>query len=140
VYIHVCVVRLATCLLAINLLLSGVASLSNEQEFLFVSLFSILSGLYMVVDDRLAIAIAIGVVCRWGDDLVQIRRGRPRILIDISYVEGLLELDVPIVDIARNLGMSRTTLWRHLSELNVCISRFTDVDDATLDSVISRIK
>jgi len=133
-------VRLATCLLAINLLLSGVASLSNEQEFLFVSLFSILSGLYMVVDDRLAIAIAIGVVCRWGDDLVQIRRGRPRILIDISYVEGLLELDVPIVDIARNLGMSRTTLWRHLSELNVCISRFTDVDDATLDSVISRIK
>ena len=50
-----------------------------------------------------------------------------------------MELDVPIVDIARNLGMSQTTLWRCLSELNVCISRFTDVDDATLDSVISRI-
>ena len=66
-------VRLATCLLAINVLLSGVASLSNEQEVLFVSLFSTLSGLYMVVDDRL------GVVCRGGDDLVQIRRGRPRI-------------------------------------------------------------
>jgi len=71
-------VRLATCLLAINLLLSGVASLSNEQEVLFVSLFSTLSGLYMVVDDRL------GVVCRGGDNLVQIRRGRPRISIDIS--------------------------------------------------------
>ena len=105
--------RLATCLLAINLLLSGVASLSNEQEVLFVSLFSTLSGLYMVVDDRL------GVVCQGGDNLVQIRRGRPRISIDISHVEGLLELDVPIVDIARNLGMSQTTLWRRLSELNV---------------------
>ena len=83
--------HLATCLLAINLLLSGVASLSNEQEVLFVSLFSTLSGLYMVVDDRL------GVVCQGGDNLVQIRRGRPRISIDISHVEGLLELDVPIV-------------------------------------------
>ena len=106
-------VRLATCLLAINLLLSGVASLSNEQEFLFVSLFSTLSGLYMVVDDGL------GVVCQGGDNLVQIRRGRPRISIDISHVEGLLELDVHIVDIARNLGMYHTTLWRRLSELNV---------------------
>jgi len=41
-------VCLATCLLAINLL-SGVASLSNEQEVvfvLFVSLFSTLPGLY----------------------------------------------------------------------------------------------
>jgi len=73
----------------------------------------------MVVDDRL------GVVCEGRDNLVQIRRGRPRISIDISHVEGLLELDVPIVNIARNLGMSRTTLWRRLSELNVCISRFT---------------
>ena len=78
---------------------------------------------------------ALTLVYRGGDNLVQIRRGRPRISVEISDIEALLELGVPIVDISRYLGMSRTTLWRRLSELNVCISRFTDVDDATLDSV-----
>jgi len=126
------VVCLATYLLAINLLLSGVASLSNELEF--VSLFSTLSGLYniMVGDDRL------GVVCRGGgrQPHTDIEEADQCISIDISHVEGLLELDVPVVDIARNLGMCRTTLWKHLSELNVCISRFTDVDDATVHWIV----
>jgi len=52
----------------------------------------------MVVDDRL------GVVCRGGDDLVQIRRGRPHISIDIPYVEGLLELDVGLPNFRDGTG------------------------------------
>ena len=125
-------VRLATCLLAINMLL---LLLTNDQQSFatFTDVFTTLSSLYMIVENRLQL------VRRSGSHLISFEMGRPRIDIDFHQVESLLELDMSLHEVACFLGVSRTTLWRRLSDANLSASRFTDIDDNTLDLVIASI-
>ena len=128
-------VQLATCLLAISTLIS-LQELSTHQESNFLDLFSTLSSVYVLFEDRL------NSVAQGGSHLVSLhggQRGRPRISIDLTQVESLLDLGLSLSDIANFLGISRVTIWRRLSSANLCVTRFSDINDSTLDSVLASI-
>ena len=124
-------VRLAICLMSINILLSSISD--QQHAILYMELFTALSGLFVYFEERLEF------VHRGERSLLSIGRGRPRIQVDFLQVESLLELNLSLSEIADIIGVSRVTLWRRLTEVNLCVSRFTDIDDSTLDDVISSI-
>ena len=87
-------VQLATCLLAISTLIS-LQELSTHQESNFLDLFSTLSSVYVLFEDRL------NSVAQGGSHLVSLhggQRGRPRISIDLTQVESLLDLGLSLSD------------------------------------------
>ena len=78
-------VQLATSLLAITTLIS-LQEISSHQEATFLGLFSTLSSIYGIFEDRL------NLVARGGSHLVSLQRGRPQVSVDLRQVESLLDL------------------------------------------------
>ncbi len=65
------------------------------------------------------------------------RRGRPLIVLNIEQVELLRSAGFTWQEVAKAIGVSRTTLWRRLSELNINTSAYTDISDHDLDEVMT---
>ena len=66
--------------------------------------------------------------------------GRPKILVNIDQVELLRSAGFTWQEIANALQVSRTTLWRRLSEMNISTERFSDVCDLDLDSAVQSLQ
>ena len=68
-------------------------------------------------------------------------QGRPRIMVDLEDIEFLSGLRFSYVDIAKILGVSRSTLYRRLEEEGISQhSKYSDISDNDLDREISEIK
>ena len=65
-------------------------------------------------------------------------RGRPMKVINLDLVEHLREAGYTWVDIAASLMVSRTTLWRRVSEAGATFGSFTVISDAELDVIVRR--
>ena len=68
------------------------------------------------------------------------RRGRPSLPVNVDQVEMLRGIGYTWDEVANAIGVSRTTLWRRLTEQNITLSRYLDISDFDLDQVISRIQ
>ena len=64
--------------------------------------------------------------------------GRPRIVINMEMVELLRSTNFTWDEIAKLVGVSRSTLWRRLSEHDGTPHYFSDISDDILDSIISQ--
>ena len=64
--------------------------------------------------------------------------GRLRIVINMEMVELLCSTNFTWDEIAKLVGVSRSTLWRKLSEHDGIPHYFSDISDDTLDSIISQ--
>ena len=62
--------------------------------------------------------------------------GRPKVHVNIEFVEMLREAGYTWIDIAKVVGTSRTTLWRRLKENGTLISQFSEVSDGALDYLV----
>lgn len=67
------------------------------------------------------------------------RVGRPQVTINIEQVELLRTSGFTWEEISHLLGVSRTTLWRRLTELGLYFERFSDISDSDLDSHVREI-
>ena len=65
--------------------------------------------------------------------------GRPRININFDFVDLLKEAGFTFQEIAHALQVSRTTLWRRISENNM-LSNFTDISDYQLDELVQELQ
>ena len=63
-------------------------------------------------------------------------KGRPKFIIDHNIVDNLMQLRFNKTQIARILNVSRTTLWRHIGNMN----SFTEINDDDLDRQVIDIK
>lgn len=64
-------------------------------------------------------------------------RGRPKLLVNLDHVELLQNAGYTWIDIAKVFKISRSTLWRRITESGMCIDNYTDISDADLDSVVA---
>ena len=64
----------------------------------------------------------------------------PPLLINIDQVECLRDVGYTHEQVAGALGVSRTTLFRHLQEENVSFSSFSDISDSDLDDQVMAIQ
>ena len=68
------------------------------------------------------------------------RRGWPFLPVNIDQAEMLRGRGYTWDEVANAIGVSRTTLWRCLTEQNVTLSPYVDIFDHDLDQVVSRIQ
>ena len=66
--------------------------------------------------------------------------GRPRILINVELVDMLRSAGFSWEEVSGALQVSRTTLWRRLTELNISVNKFTDISDSELDENVSLLQ
>ena len=66
--------------------------------------------------------------------------GRPRIEVHIEDILALRALNFKWTDIARILQISRSTLYNKLAELGLGISTYTQITNAELDDIITKIR
>lgn len=66
--------------------------------------------------------------------------GRPRIEVHIEDILALRALNFKWTVIARILQISRSTLYNKLAELGLGISTYTQITDAELDDIITKIR
>ena len=76
----------------------------------------------------------IRIVCRTG------AAGRPRTILNIDQVELMRTCGYKWEDIADDLQVSRTTLWRRVKEMGIPLERYTEISDADLDDAVSSIQ
>ena len=68
--------------------------------------------------------------------------GRPLLDIDVTYIEYLRGLRFTFTDIAKIMGISRTTIYRRLDDAGIDHARtsYTNISDAALDQAVRTIK
>ena len=64
--------------------------------------------------------------------------GRPQILVNLEQVELLRGCGYTWVEVADCLNVSRSTIWRHLKEMDVSLETFSDISDSDLDDIVGR--
>ena len=67
-------------------------------------------------------------------------RGRPRIVINVEYVELLRSCGYTWNEVADALQVSRSTIWRRLKEAGIHLQRYSDISDHELDSIVERFQ
>ena len=68
------------------------------------------------------------------------KRGRPVYELHFEAIKEFVSMRIPITKIASILGIHRSTIYRHLGSNGIEISRYKDICDDKLDSVIKDIK
>ncbi|XP_041912848.1 uncharacterized protein LOC121677851 isoform X3 [Alosa sapidissima] len=68
--------------------------------------------------------------------------GRPKIAINMDYVQHLMENGHPVITIANFLGVSRATLYRSMAGHNLPgkLAQYSRCSDAELDELVSQVK
>ena len=66
--------------------------------------------------------------------------GRPRVAINIEQVELFRTSGFTWEEISHLLGISRTTLWRRLTELGLHFEKYTSISDSDLDGHVREIQ
>ena len=66
--------------------------------------------------------------------------GRPKIRINIEQVELFRTSGFTWEEISHLLGISRTTLWRRLTELGLHFEKYTSISDSDLDGYVREIQ
>ena len=89
-------------------------------------------------DDKWHCVLSLCRAQRDDDDDVSV--GRPSLSVDMYEVEFLRSLGFTWTDIARCLDVSRSTLYRRLDESSLPLQGYTDIPDATLDSLVRELK
>ena len=83
---------------------------------------------------RVTAAVNSVYVCQTGS------RGRPRIVVNVEEVELLRSAGYTWEEIAEIMAISRATLWRRLNELNIPLSKYSDITDRDLDVMVEGIQ
>lgn len=55
--------------------------------------------------------------------------GRPSLILDIEKVKFLKSVGFKMKDIAICFLIDRTALWRKLTQMNIVLRKFTEIDD-----------
>lgn len=66
--------------------------------------------------------------------------GRPRLSVNIDAVEFLRNCRYTWDQVSNALQVSRTTLWRRLTEAGIEIKKYTEISDDELDAMISQLQ
>ena len=66
--------------------------------------------------------------------------GRPREDVDLDDMEFLCSLKLNLTRVASILGLSRSTLYRRMTEEGRIIGGYSNISDAVLNSVVQRVK
>lgn len=66
--------------------------------------------------------------------------GRPRVLVNIDQIELLRSAGFTWQEVADAVQVSRSTLWRRLSELNVSTNKYSDICEDELDIHVRRLQ
>lgn len=66
--------------------------------------------------------------------------GRPRMMVSVEHIDLLRSVGYTWQQIADAVQVSRTTLWRRLSEMGVSTSRYSDISEDDLDLSIKGIQ
>lgn len=69
---------------------------------------------------------------------VKLMAGRPAQDVNLDEIRYLLAFNFKIEDIADILGVSRSTLYRHMKEAK--IEKYADITDRDLDAILHSIK
>ena len=72
--------------------------------------------------------------------IFQSTRGRPKMLVAIEQVQMLQGYNFSSTDIAKLLGVSRTTLWRHMSKHGLLGRSYDPLTDEELDTIVRDTK
>ena len=63
-------------------------------------------------------------------------RGRPRVVINVDHVELLRSCGYTWNEVADAIQVSRTTIWRRLRDAGVHLSKYSDISDQELDTIV----
>lgn len=63
-------------------------------------------------------------------------RGRPRVVINVEHVELLRSCGYTWNEVADAIQVSRTTIWRRLRDAGVHLSKYSDISDQELDTIV----
>lgn len=66
--------------------------------------------------------------------------GRPKMMINVEHIELLRSVGFTWQEVADAVQVSRTTLWRRLTEMNVSTSRYSDISEEDVDYQITQIQ
>ena len=66
-------------------------------------------------------------------------RGRPALAIDEEQLRFLLSYSFKVTDIAAMFGCSRRTIQRRMSDVGLCASCFSEINNSQLDEVVGEI-
>ena len=63
--------------------------------------------------------------------------GRPKMLVNIDTVEFFRSCGYTWNQVAHALQVSRSTLWRHLRDVGYQMTKYSDISDDELDSIVA---
>ena len=66
--------------------------------------------------------------------------GRPAALVDIQDIEFRRNLKFSYTDVAKILGVSRSTIYRKIEDEGVSFKKYTEISDRILDRIVTDIK
>ena len=68
------------------------------------------------------------------------RPGRPRKIVNRDDLVRLLQLNVPLSDIARQLSLSRSTIYRYMENYGINYERFSQLSQAEIECEVQTVK
>ena len=66
--------------------------------------------------------------------------GRPQLVVNIEQVELLRACGYTWNEVSQCLNVSRLSLWRRMRDMNVSLSKYSDISDSQLDELVSSIQ
>ena len=118
--------------------LDGVISFISSDEEVVVrrlhkSCWMLLNHSFLANEERRDLHVG-------GHTLAMGEVGRPRIEINFEYIELLQEAGYTLEEASQALQVSRTTLWRRMSEVEMVWRRSSDISDHDLDLVVVKLQ
>ena len=67
-------------------------------------------------------------------------RGRPRMVINVEHVELLRSCGYTWKEVADAIQVSQSTIWRRLRDAGLHLSKYSDISDVELDTIVEQFQ